>query len=479
MSQLVLLPLLLALLAGCSATIVMPPTKEGANPAGMVLVQGADVYPKQYAELGSAIQNATDSPLWVGIVEGFAGNFPNPLQVEHLISTALTDLQAAGMPDGIDVFLAAHSLGGIVVQGYAISHASSLRGLLLFGTYLTNHPLAEFPLRVLHLSGTLDGGQARPTRMAETYSELVAMTATQPEALLEKPVVILEAVNHEHFFSPPVPPSVAKTDIKSELDPVEARQMLAARCAAFITLTQNRTEAVESRALLQEDFNTTGAFLAPLYELQRQEAEGEDSEWAAMAQLYLANVMDESVTLMVDSQHEPDLSTLEHQHTSVNVTGDATATIAVFSSVEEPLDPVDASPNAHCSTEIAVKMVSQELVSTRLPGGTFGAVRSCSDLNQLAMQQALLAAPLPSWERFDRRGLPVTYLEDHQAAAGPLWVQGRLRLNYSDTGLTVQSVAIKTGVHSPIFPGNHYCKLLTPSRALEYVLIDGLRGTEP
>ncbi|XP_037071612.1 uncharacterized protein LOC119092739 [Pollicipes pollicipes] len=474
-----LLPLLLLALVSAARSIVLPPPAPGDNPAAMVLVQGADVYPEQYKELGLAIQNATDSPLWVGIAEGFLNNFPNPLQISAVISTVMQDLKEAGMPEEVDVFIAAHSLGGVVVQGYVVSNAASLRGLMLFGSYLTNRPLAEFPLPVLHLSGTLDGGQARPTRMADTYAELMAMEPEHDWAPLLKPVILLEGVDHAHFFTGDIPPSVAEHDILSELDADAARQMLAGRCAAFVALVQNRTLAEDSRTMLRTDYNATGAFLAPLYELQRQEADGERSEWAATAQRYLLNVANESVTVAIESSHEPDLSTLEHQHTTVNATGDTSANISIFSSVEHPLDPVDASPNSHTSSEIAVKMVSQELVASVLPAGTFGPRRSCRDANQLALDTALAAAPDTARERFSRRGHPAVLLDDHMALIGPLWVQERLRLTYGTDGVQVQSVAIETAVDSPFFPGNHYCKLLSPSRALEYVLIDGLRGTQP
>ena len=159
--------------------------------------------------------------------------------------------------------------------------------------------------------------------------------------------------------------------------------------------------------------------------------------------------------------------------------GDLSASLSIFSSVEHPLDPVDAAPGPHTSSELAVKMVSQELLAARLSGGQFGAVRSCADVNRMTLSAAAAAAPAAAAERYSRRGLPATFLEDHQAGAGPLWVQERLRLHYSDSGLEVQSVAIKTAPDSIFYGGSNYCKLLSPSRALEYVLIDSLKGTQP
>ena len=147
--------------------------------------------------------------------------------------------------------------------------------------------------------------------------------------------------------------------------------------------------------------------------------------------------------------------------------------------MEHPLDPVDASPGPHASSELAVKMVSQELVASKLPAGQFGDIRSCADVNRMTLEAAAAAAPETAQERYQRRGLPVTFLDDHMASAGPLWVQERLRLHYNDDGLEVQSVAIKTAPDSIFFGGSNYYKLLSPSRALEYVLIDSLKGTQP
>ena len=53
----------------------------------------------------------------MAIPEGFFGNYPNPLQLPELFSAALEELQALGLPEDAEVFLAGHSLGGIVVQG--------------------------------------------------------------------------------------------------------------------------------------------------------------------------------------------------------------------------------------------------------------------------------------------------------------------------------------------------------------------------
>ena len=148
--------------------------------------------------------------------------------------------------------------------------------------------------------------------------------AEDASANLLKPVILLEGVNHAHFFSGEIPPTVAANDILSELDADDARQMIAARCAAFLAVAQNVTETEAAQQALRDDYGATGTFLAPLYELQRQEADGEESEWAERAQRYILNVLDESLAVDIQSYHIPELSELEHQHNQLNVTGKST-----------------------------------------------------------------------------------------------------------------------------------------------------------
>ena len=130
-------------------------------------------------------------------------------------------------------------------------------------------------------------------------------------------------MNHAHFFSGEIPPTVAANDILSELDADEARLLIGARCAAFLAVVRQGAETEPARQQLRDDYGATGTYLAPLYDLQRREANGDDSEWAETAQRYMFNVLDQSVTVDIQSYHIASLSDLEHQHNQLNVTGEA------------------------------------------------------------------------------------------------------------------------------------------------------------
>ena len=58
------------------------------------------------------------------------------------------------------VFLAGHSLGGVVLESYISNHMKdNIMGLILFGSYLPDLPSTNntFPVPVLSAVGTLDG----------------------------------------------------------------------------------------------------------------------------------------------------------------------------------------------------------------------------------------------------------------------------------------------------------------------------------
>jgi hypothetical protein len=67
--------------------------------------------------------------------------------------------------------------------------------------------------------------------------------------------------------------------------------------------------------------------------------------------------------------------------------------------------------------------------------------------------------------------------------AGPLWINSALKLNpikNASGGVTAISVTAPCSHTSVDYvitqaAGFHYCKLLSPARAMEYIYIDGLR----
>lgn len=60
---------------------------------------------------------------------------------------------------------------------------------------------------------------------------------------------------------------------------------------------------------------------------------------------------------------------------------------------------------------------------------------------------------------------------------GPLWVSTHMTIEDNGECLEVASLHLgPQGLRSPIFPGVHYCKLISPARIVDYYMIDSLKA---
>ena len=83
--------------------------------------------------------------------------------------------------------------------------------------------------------------------------------------------------------------------------------------------------------------------------------------------------------------------------------------------------------------------------------------------------------------RYATRGRKVCFEDDFAATGniGPLFVSESMTIkdNKNGTCLTVASLSEgPTKLTSHIFPGIHYCKLISPARFIDYIMIDSLKA---
>jgi len=96
--------------------VILKPLKQGQPQVGMVFIQGFEIKPEQYIPLATAIQNASNYSLWVGIPD-FTFDIPEPIEISEEVERIIKSLQMTGM-NTTSIFFAAHSLGGIILQNY-------------------------------------------------------------------------------------------------------------------------------------------------------------------------------------------------------------------------------------------------------------------------------------------------------------------------------------------------------------------------
>jgi len=116
----------------------------------------------------------------------------------------------------------------------------------------------------------------------------------------------------------------------------------------------------------------------------------------------------------------------------------------------------------------------------------------CAEINQAAIDYALNLIPDATRKRYESVGqqLVVSHADKKVCAAGPCWIWSGLDYNdHGDQGVELFSASFPyknsnpfpcgekgaDGKHLPCPAGMHYCKLLSPARAVEWMYVDSLR----
>jgi len=157
----------------------------------------------------------------------------------------------------------------------------------------------------------------------------------------------------------------------------------------------------------------------------------------------------------------------------------------------------DLFPNASSQPLSAIELRSKlksrtavwEAAGLDAPSSVDSNLTFCKDINQLAYDWALQHAESSVRAQFEAHGEPFVIVDDKVATigiTGPEWIKDELVFERvkTETGshIEVQSwqfvVGNTNGGHVPWFypVGMHYCKLLSPARAMEWIYTDGLRS---
>jgi len=117
----------------------------------------------------------------------------------------------------------------------------------------------------------------------------------------------------------------------------------------------------------------------------------------------------------------------------------------------------------------------------------------CAEINQAALDYALSVVPSTTKDRYLQHGqqMKVDLVDEHVCAAGPCWIWSTLQFNGRKNTDYVEVKAPsfpyqnsnafpcgEQGVEDEKLPcaaGMHYCKLLSPARAVEWMYVDSLR----
>ena len=331
----------------------------------------------------------------------------------------------------------------------------------------------SYPIPVLTLCAELDG-LTRITRVVEEYDDLTEDTMWSFfQGLYRTPVILIEGSNHAQFASGLMPPFVQNEDLTSNITDEQARSMIGNHINDFLTVTFSTIDTQTDKALekLTEAFLKSVKKLQPFLDVKYLDTDGRESMWTIIAQQHFAGEYANKTAIYNDILKnpsfffkEPSLTTLEYAVIA------GTATHISYPSTKK--NPGQSQVPMVSPSEIAMKLVSNDAIWGALDSQNDTFLRSepktCESLNRLALYLALFISSKDARDRYFDRGQPIIFEQDVMRTANMFWVPEPLQMWYDEEGLHVRSFAMVT-------PKLHYCKVISPYRAMEWVNVDSLR----
>ncbi|GIL62576.1 hypothetical protein Vafri_16759 [Volvox africanus] len=499
----ILLLALFVTLAGSALAhdIILPPSNTNGGPeAAMIFIQGAQIPTDRYLPLLREVQNKSSLSLWVGVPQYFL-DIAEPFQLGSSIDFVLQEMHKQGLKQGSPLILAGHSLGGAMVQDWVAANSHRVSAQVLLGSFLTRKYREHvYPVPTLTVGAELDG-LCRITRIAEAYYHQ-QMDPYPGMAAEDFPVVVIEGANHMQFASGNPPPLVKARDLDSEISPNEAHDAISKVIVAYLA------NQIEKKAIIMSG---PAELLAPIvsslqlegnYNLKKPCYNDAPSSacqvgcpWSEMTSQKNMSDLPKNVSVRVMDEFHPVSQTnpIHLPHILNNCTKDQENCVlemtTVTEAVYEVLDRLDTGFFSVSAYELRTKMNSRQAsyLAAGFKDADFQKLDAnptrCADINQLAIKWALRNAPVKSVARYYSIGRQLVVGDDlGPYNAGPFWIWNDMHYNnQKDAEGTLQRVVRSPTMRTPIpyfikaAEGFHYCKVLSPARALEWIMVDSLR----
>ncbi|KAK3780053.1 hypothetical protein RRG08_061821 [Elysia crispata] len=450
-------------------TTILEPVRATGEEVGLVFIPGAYIKAEKYRKTARAIQEATELRVWVALTGEYSYNLVNAKEMRQAIETSISELKKAGMTSEHYVGVG-HGWGGFYLQKNAKD--SKLKALVLMGSTISRTTsLRDFPIPVLTLAAELDG-VTRITRIAVEYEKLTHNTTSFFKRLYRTPVIYIEGANHAQFASGELRPKLKSADLEANVTEVQTHREIGKYLNAFLTVTFSSDDSQIDEALdqLSDAFLRSVKKFQPLLDVRNLDTDGEESMWTILAQEYFAQEYGDRVAVSNDILENPWFFGREPT-ISFNDDDMIIGTTALIHS-EAKSNGIKLKTDMESPLEIDMKLVSKEAIWKALVGENDTSLKSepntCKSLNHLALILALCVSSEEARERYLSQGRPIILENDAMRGANILWAPTSLQMWEDKAGLHVRSMAMVTSKH-------HFCKVMSPYRALEWINVDSLR----
>ena len=362
-------------------------------------------------------------------------------------------------------------ISGYYLRDYASD--SRLKALVLMGSTITRTTsLRDFPIPLLTLAAELDG-VTRITRIAVEYEKLTHNTTGFFTGLYRTPVIYIEGANHAQFASGELRPRLKSADLKADISDKQAHREIGKYFNAFLTATFSSNDSQIDEALdqLSVAFLRSVKKFQPFLDVRNLDTDGKESMWTLLAQEYFAEEYGGRVAVSNKILQNPWFFGKEPT-ISFNDDHMIIGTIALIHA-RDRTDFRKLLRGKESPIEINMKLVSKDAIWKALGSQNDTSLRSepntCKSLNRLALILALSSSSEEARERYFSRGRPIILENDAMRGFNTLWAPTSLQTWEDEGGLHVRAIALVTS-------NDHYCKVMSPYRAMEWVNVDSLRA---
>lgn len=479
-----------------AAIILQPINKEGPE-SGVVIFQGLGIDAKNYVKFAKELQSKSNGKLWVAIAE-FSNNRPNSSLSNRIMNEIFAVLQETGFnfTKETPFYFIGHSFGGRVLQSYLLNYFKNIpveiSSLILEGSYIERKNFENFSklsISVLTLGGELDG-IIRITRMAESFH----FNSKQDKAR----TLIIRGMNHYQFVGDGKPgPDIAKNDFKSEISDTDARDQVTSIISSLMNnvfMKNLKDYENSSKELLQPLVN---AFLlegsynykSPCY-LTKQTDCLYGSKWSETSQKIMgtANMTSKDQFFSASSVFPDPLPSIENNCQTPNECQLKLNTVTELKYTSNQNNDVGSDPQG--AIEMKSKLMSRQAVVKAATGVKIDFNQAdggdiCAEINNESIRQALANSPKHITKRYNKVGKQLRTGGDYDMSnKGPLWIWKTMM--YEDK-IDTTTKRIYTEITAPTmkFPvdywisytaGFHFCKVLSPARAIEWIYFDSLKN---
>ena len=333
--------------------------------------------------------------------------------------------------------------------------------------------LSRFPIPVLTLAAELDG-VTRITRVVKEFEKLSTETTSFFQGLYRNPVLLVEGANHAQFSSGKIKTKThTPNDLAADISEQQAHSLIGKYVNDFLTVTFSSVDSQVGNSLTQlmEAFLKSARIFQPFLDTERLDTDGKESMWTVLAQKSFASEYSSRVAISNEVQVNPWFFSKQPSITSNNDSLIVGTTSLVHGAAKS--DALQYRSAIESPLEIDMKLVSKDAIWKAFAGKHNVALRSepntCKSLNRFALYLALAVSTDAARKRYYARGRQIIFEEDAMRGYYILWAPSPLQMWEDKDGLHVRSVALVTDTE-------HYCKVMSPYRAMEWVNIDSLRA---